>query len=297
LQGVAAAAAAAAFPFNASALPSFKPLWLNNYTYTAPDMQKTVDWYIEVFAMQKGQSNARETHLWYGDTQGDTLMIVRQAQAGDVSPGITKFGFTIDHWDKNVVEAALKQRGLNPQADTDKGFRFRDPEGNEIGVFAKDWVRRPSGSGPKPTTWKALSANHIVVTTPDYKKLAAWYSDLLGFYQTTDAGRDVYQWFGDTVWIPTAVGADGKPSGVLKTLDHVAYTIDNYQTAPVAKELIRRQMIPATSNAATGTSLGINCVDVNKFKTQICAWNLVVNADRGNRLTGERGGGRGQRRP
>src|SRR5438093_1218059 len=101
LQSLAAAAAAAALPFKAEAMPSFKTTWLNHYTYTAPDMKKTVDWYIEVFAMQKGQSNAKETHLWYGDTLGDTLMIVRQAQAGDVAPAITKFGFTVDHWDKN----------------------------------------------------------------------------------------------------------------------------------------------------------------------------------------------------
>jgi len=259
-----------------------------------------------VFAMQKGHSDAKETHLWYGDTLGDTLMIVRQAQAGDVAPGITKFGFQIDHWNKNAVEAALKERGISAQSDTDKGFWFKDPEGNEIGVFARDFMKRPSGSGPKPTTWKALSANHIVVTSPDYKKLASWYFDLFGFNRTTDAGRDVYQWFGDTVWIPTEVGEGKQPSATLKTLDHVAYTIDNYETAPVAKELIKRQMIPADSTAATGTSLGINCVDVNKFKTQICAWNLVPNGDRGPRLTGQPEGGprgdrgrgdRGQRKP
>lgn len=297
LQGLAATAAAAAMPFRLEALPSFKPIWLNQYTYTAPDMQKTVDWYIEVFAMQKGMSNTKETHLWYGDTLGDTLMIVRQAQAGDVAPGLTKMGFTVDHWNKPVMEAALKQRGLNPVSDTEKGFWFKDPEGNEIGVFATDYIKRPGGSGPRPTTWKAVSANHIVIRTPDYKKLAAFYHELMGFFQTTDAGRDVYQWFGDTVWIPTATGQGQKSSAELKTYDHVAYTIENYQTAPVARELIRRQMIPADSNAASGTSLGINCVDVNKFKTQICAWNLVPNADRGNRLTGgggERGrGGRG----
>lgn len=297
LQGLAATAAAAALPLDALALPSFKPIWLNHYTYTAPDMKKTVDWYIEVFAMQKGMSNAKETHLWYGDTLGDTLMIVKQAQAGDVAPGITRFGFTIDHWDKNVVQAALKQRGLDAQSDTDKGFWFKDPEGNEIGVFAKDWMKRPAGTGPKPTTWKAVSANHIVVTTPDYKKLGAWYLDLFSFFQTTDGGRDVYQWFGDTVWIPTAVREGGQSSSQLKTLDHVAYTIETYDSPSVAKELIRREMIPPTSAEASSGSLGINCVDVNKFKTQVCAWNLVPNADRGTRLTGQPAPGRGQRRP
>ena len=61
LGGLAVAAATAALPLDAFALPAFKPLWLNHYTYTAPDMQKTVDWYMEVFAMQKGESNDTET--------------------------------------------------------------------------------------------------------------------------------------------------------------------------------------------------------------------------------------------
>ena len=295
LGGLAVAAASAALPLDAFALPSFKPLWLNHYTYNAPDMQKTVDWYMEVFAMQKGESNDRETHLWYGDTGGDTLMIVKQAQAGDVAPGITRFGFTIDHWDRAAVQQALMMRNLNPQSDTDKGFWFADPEGNEIGVFSSDWMPRPSGGGPATTTWKALSANHIVFNSPDYKMMANWYLDLFGFYQTTDAGRDVYQWFGDSVWIPTSTGEGEESSGAMGTLDHVAYTIADYETRPVGVELKRRGMISAESNAENGTSLGINCVDVNDFKTQICAWNLVVNADRGNRLTGG-GGGRGRGR-
>ena len=48
--------------------------------------------------------------------------------------------------------------------------------------------------------------------------------DLFSFFQTTDGGRDVYQWFGDTAWIPTAVSEGGQTSAQLKTLDHVAYT-------------------------------------------------------------------------
>src|SRR5215475_96163 len=247
LQGLAATAAAAALPFDAMALPSFKPIWLNHYTYTAPDMKKTVDWYIEVFAMQKGMSNAKETHLWFGDTLGDTLMIVKQAQAGDVAPGITRFGFTIDHWDKNVVQAALKQRGLDAQSDTDKGFWFKDPEGNEIGVFAHDYIKRPSGAPPKGSVWKALSANHIEVLTPDYKKLTSWYNDLLAFNQTTDSGRDVCLWFGDTVWLPTNTREGGKTSAQLGTLDHCALTVADYDTPKVVAELKRLKIIPTDS--------------------------------------------------
>ena len=136
------AAAAAALPFRAEAAPAFKPIWLNQYTYVAPDMAATADWYVEVFGMQRGMATARETHLWFGDVQGDTLMIVRQAQAGDTAPALTRFGFTINYWDRDFVRAELERRGLDPQPDTDKGFWFGDLEGNEIGVFAADWMER-----------------------------------------------------------------------------------------------------------------------------------------------------------
>jgi catechol 2,3-dioxygenase-like lactoylglutathione lyase family enzyme len=293
LKGLAATAASTILPFPADANPSFKPIWLNQYTYIAPDMKKTVDWYVEVFAMQKGLATAKETHLWFGDLQGDTLMIVKQAQAGDVAPSITRMGFTVNYWDRNTIEAELKKRNLNPQSDTEKGFWFKDPEGNEVGVLAHDWLKRPAAKSSKPFLWKAISANHIVVTSPEYRKLANWYLDLLAFNETTDSGRDVCQWFGDTVWLPTQVSQGKESSGVLKTFDHCALTIDNYDTHSVALELKRRKMIPETSNAETSNSLGINCVDVNNFKSQVCAWNEAPNQDRNRAQRGQGGQRRG----
>jgi catechol-2,3-dioxygenase len=305
LQGLTAAAAAAALPFKAQAETAFKPIWLNQYTYTAPDMQKTVDWYMEVFGMQKGISNARETHLWFGDVQGDTLMIVRQAQAGDVAPGLTKFGFTINYWDKNDVQSELKRREIAAQSDTDKGFWFKDLEGNDIGVFARDYSRRPSAPETKPSAWKALSGNHIVVQTPDYKKMTAWYNDLLAFNQTTDSGRDVCLWFGDTVWLPTQIREGGRSSAQLKTLDHCALTVDNYDTPKVVAELKRLKIIPADSTVGADgqPDYGIYGVDLNKFKIQVCSWKEAPTQDdrrlqRSLQPNPQRGrGSRGQRQP
>jgi len=283
------AAAATAVP-RAEAAGGFKAAWLNHYTYVAPDLKKTRDWYHEVFGMQIGHEEAKLSHMWYGD-KGDTLMIVRQAQAGEQAPRIEKFGFTIDNFNRRDVEAELKRRGLQAKSDTDKGFWFTDPEGNEIGVFAKDFVKRPAPSNEKPFLWKALSANHIVVTTPDYKKLGVWYKDLLNLRETSDAGRDVYQWFGTSVWIPTAVREGAKPSSALKSLDHVAYTIANYKNPEVAAELKRRKMI--AENANTEGSLGINCVDINNFKTQVCDIALVTDGEKRRAQPSQPG----QRRP
>jgi len=296
LQTAAAAVTAASIPSRAGAETALKPIWLNQYTYTAPDMKKTVDWYMEVFGMQKGMSTARETHLWFGDVQGDTRMIVKQAQAGDVAPGLTKFGFTINYWDKTAVQEELKRRNITAQSDTDKGFWFKDPEGNEIGVFAHDYMKRPAAAASKPLVWKALSGNHIVVLTADYKKLTAWYNDLLAFNQTTDSGRDVCLWFGDTVWLPTQVREGAKSSAQLGTLDHCALTVADYDTPKVVEQLKKYKIIPADSKiGADGQpDYGIYGVDLNNFKTQVCSWKEAPT-QYARRL--ERSSQPGQRRP
>src|SRR5215468_1419424 len=172
MQGLTAAAAAAVVPGSfaeppapAAANGGLTATWVNQYTYVAPDLKKTRDWYHEVFDMQIGHEEAKLSHMWYGD-RGDTLMIIRQAEAGEQAPRIHKFGFTIDYWDSKAVEAELKRRGLQPKADGKKGFWFNDPEGNEIGVFARDYAQRPAPSAEKPFLWKAVSANHIVALSP-----------------------------------------------------------------------------------------------------------------------------------
>ena len=279
--GLALAGAAALRPVSSAlasvAFEGTSATWLSHYTYVAPDLAETRDWYHEVFGMQIGHQDASEAHLWYGDEGGDTLMIVRQAGAGEDAPRIERCGFVVDNWDTNAVGAELRRRGLRPRPDTDRGFWFDDPEGNEIGVFAKDFVTRPSAPPEQPSLWNTQSANHIVMTSNDYRKLGDWYLDLFELRETMDTGRDVYQWFGDTVWIPTAVAEGAQTSFELKTLDHVAYTISDYDSADVEAELRRRKLIEAEADVAG--SLGINCVDINGFKTQVCDKNLVPDAE------------------
>ena len=167
---LAATAAAVSLPTEAAARQGIKTTWVSHYTYVAPDMKKTRDWYHEVFGMQMGYEDRNEAHLWYGATGGDTLMIVRQARAGEGAPRLERFAFMVDPWDGNTVQAALRRRGGQARADPDhKGFWFNDPDGNEVGVFAEDYVERPMASPSPPQVWQALSANHTVVTSNDYR--------------------------------------------------------------------------------------------------------------------------------
>jgi len=273
MSGLVMAAGAARLQRPAAA--PLKTTWVNHYTYVAPDLKQTRDWYHEVFGMQIGHEESKLSHMWYGDKGGDTLMIIRQANAGEEAPRIERFAFTIDPWDKRTVEAELKRRNLQPKADTDRGFWFNDPDGLEIGVFARDYAKRPTAPSSKPALWKAVSANHIVVFSPTYRKLADWYKDLLTLRETRDSGRDTYQWFGDTVWIPTAVREGAKTSAALKSLDHVAYSIETYKKEDVEAELKRRNLNPRVD-----TDLSYNCVDINGFKTQVCDKELVPVAEK-----------------
>ena len=283
IQTMAIAAAAAIVP-RAFAATGLKATWANHYTYVAPDLKKTRDWYHEVFGMQIGHEEPKLSHMWYGDKGGDTLMIIRQANAGEQAPRVERWAFTIDPWDKKTVEAVLSQHGAEPKSDTDKGFWFKDPDGNEIGLFAKDYVKRPTAAASKPALWKAVSANHIVVLSNDYRKLADWYKDLLTLRETRDSKRDTYQYFGDSVWIPTATREEtdaagnkkrGKTSAELNTLDHVAYSIETFKKDDVEAELKKRNLNPRLD-----TDLSFNCVDINGFKTQVCDKELVPVAEK-----------------
>ena len=270
----AAAFAATALPVRAAG-NALKAAWVNHYIYLTPNLKKTTDWYEEVFNMRMGIRNVNEAHMWFSDSGNHTCMIVRQAPAGVTATKIVNFAFTLEHWDDKAVEEELRRRGLNPVADTAKCFRFRDQEGFEIAVCAKDFLKAPSGSPGKPALWQAVSANHIVELSPSYGKLRDWYKDLLDLRVSYDSGRDVYMWFGDTVWIPTQTRNDGANSAALGTLDHVAYTIADFKKDEVEAELKKRNLNPRLD-----TELSFNCVDINGFKTQVCDKQLVPVAEK-----------------
>jgi hypothetical protein len=131
IQGMTLAAAAIAVP-EALAAGGLQATWVNHYTYVAADLKKTRDWYHEVFGMQIGQQDAKSAQMWYGDKGGDTLMTIRQANAGEAAPRIEGWAFTVDPWDKRTVEAELKKRNLQPKADTDRRMAMKSAYSRKI---------------------------------------------------------------------------------------------------------------------------------------------------------------------
>ena len=85
--------------------------------------------------------------------------------------------------------------------------------------------------------FKAVAVNHISYNVADYGKTRDFYADLLGMTPKQDDGkRQCYLAFGDTFLLPRNAMRDNKPPLV----DHIAYTIEGWNTAQVEDELKRR---------------------------------------------------------
>jgi len=86
--------------------------------------------------------------------------------------------------------------------------------------------------------FKAITVNHISYQVADYAKTRDFYADLLGMKVSQDDGKQCFLSFGDTFIIPR-----NRPTGT-PWIDHIAYTIDNWNRGAVEAELKRRGLQP-----------------------------------------------------
>ena len=85
--------------------------------------------------------------------------------------------------------------------------------------------------------FKSVTVNHISYNVADYKKTRDFYADLMGMKATHDEDKgQCYMAFGDTFLLPRNARGERKPPLV----DHIAYTIDDWNKDQVEDELKRR---------------------------------------------------------
>ncbi|MBZ5601883.1 MAG: VOC family protein [Acidobacteriia bacterium] len=85
--------------------------------------------------------------------------------------------------------------------------------------------------------FKAVTVNHISYNVADYTKTRDFYADLMGMAPKQDDGKNqCYMAFGDTFLLPRNARGQRQPPLV----DHIAYTIEGWNTAQVEDELKRR---------------------------------------------------------
>lgn len=106
---------------------------------------------------------------------------------------------------------------------------------------------------------KAASVNHISYQVEDYGKTRDFYADLLGMQPHNDDGKQCYMRFGESVLIPR-----NRPPNTPR-IDHIAYTIADWNREAVAAELKRRGLDPQPD-----TEDSFHVRDINGYDLQIC---------------------------
>jgi catechol 2,3-dioxygenase-like lactoylglutathione lyase family enzyme len=118
---------------------------------------------------------------------------------------------------------------------------------------------------PARKAFKAVAVNHISYGVADYGRTRDFYADLLGMRVSEDNGKQCALSFGDSFIIPRKTRQpDNKPY-----IDHVAYTIEDWNKDEVEAELRRRGFEPRPD-----TEDSFHIRDPDGFDLQISGKNM-----------------------
>ena len=110
--------------------------------------------------------------------------------------------------------------------------------------------------------FNAVAVNHISYQCADYAKTRDFYAGLLGMQPHNDDGTQCYMRFGESVLIPR--NAKNRPTNTAG-IDHIAYTIADWNREAVEAELKRRGLEPTPD-----TDDSFHVRDINDYDLQIC---------------------------
>jgi catechol 2,3-dioxygenase-like lactoylglutathione lyase family enzyme len=130
------------------------------------------------------------------------------------------------------------------------------------GAGNKAAALRAMGSAAQAKKMRAVAVNHISYQVSDYKKTRDFYADLLGMRVVGDNGSQCFLILGDssTFLIPR-----NAPQGATTPrIDHIAYTLEDWDNNAVKAELDRRGLKPEPD-----TENSFHVKDPNGFDLQI----------------------------
>ena len=118
----------------------------------------------------------------------------------------------------------------------------------------------------QPRAFQAVAVNHISYQVAHYAKTRDFYTDLLGMKASHDNGRECRLSFGNAILLPR----NGRAGTRMPRIDHVAYTIENWNREAVEQELKRRGLQPRPD-----TEDSFHVQDPDGFDLQICGQGML----------------------
>ena len=110
----------------APARKGFKAVAVNHISFGVKDHARTRDFYAELLGLPVSSDDGTQCFLKIGE---DSFLMPRKTRQPDGSAFIDHMCYTIEDWDRKVVEDELRARGFDPKADTDESFHIKDPDG------------------------------------------------------------------------------------------------------------------------------------------------------------------------
>lgn len=251
----------------------WKTVWLDHISYQCQDYKKAAAFYTALMGWTLRSDDGAKAVMDAGDVGGVVMTNgfvpppptppregtdtaggrgggggrAGGAQRPPRMAGITNFGWGIDPWNTDKVEAELKKRGLNPVADHAgdfKSFHIKDPDGFDIQVTNGTKSNRRKGAAnaklttPLPfesTGWKTTWLDHISYGCSDYRRTVAFYEALLSWKPGRFTGNQ------STVDIGDVGGAIIRNrAGGMTSIDHISFGIDGFDPDKVEAELKKR---------------------------------------------------------
>jgi catechol 2,3-dioxygenase-like lactoylglutathione lyase family enzyme len=115
--------------------------------------------------------------------------------------------------------------------------------------------------------FKAVAVNHISYQVADYARTRDFYASLLGMKVSHDTGKQCYLSFGDTFLLARNGRAGG--TNPPPRVDHMAYTIEDWDKNAVEAELKSRGLEPTPD-----TEDSFHVKDPDGYNLQISGKNM-----------------------
>ena len=130
----------------------------------------------------------------------------------------------------------------------------------------------PTAAAADNKGFKAVAVNHISFQVADYGKTRDFYADLLGMKVLKDTGRQCNLAFGNEgTWLLPRNAREGTAP---PKVDHIAYTIENWDKDAVEAELKRRGLNPRPD-----TPNSFHVKDPDGYDLQISGKGMTPDGD------------------
>lgn len=135
-----------------------------------------------------------------------------------------------------------------------------------LGMVAASVSTGAAAAPAKSAAFKAVGVNHISYGVADYARTRDFYVDLFGMEVSHDNGKQCILSFADAALIARkSRQPDDKPM-----VDHIAYTIDQWDRSYVEAELRKRGLTPRVD-----TDESFHIKDPDGFDVQIASRKLM----------------------